>query len=417
MGPPAPDAATPGIPASLFHTGAQPQLQKTHLEQISPPPQPPTMDADYAKTQADLRAHSAVTPKYDPATGKTLDQYKPSFGSRFGRALLDAGEGFLHGGVRGAIAAPLAGAFGNKDAPGYFGKGAVNSRYFKDEAARKNTVAADTAKVGSFEDQNKQAQQEFKDKNEVYKDTMGQAYKQDLDEIKRQTNDERERHNQETEDLKQQLQAATTPEAKLKAEINARASIVKQLGLTGRDAQLYQANGKLPDDQTISRRLQIEEEKLGIERAKAARAAGEDGGQWYTSPKELADYKSRTSSLDREAGALESRKALYTEGGTADQSAQDALKRIDDRLNAIGQEKETVKQAIISNRPSKKGPAAPGAQPSAAAPKLTPIPDKQMKSPGGKIYKVGDTVPDGKGGQQTIKGFAKSPDGKVHATF
>lgn len=185
-------------------TGANPAPPPTHLSQVAPPPTPPTMSPEFSRTQEDLRARSAVTPKYDPATGKTLDQYKPSLGSRIGRAFLDFGEGFLHGGLRGAIAAPLKGAFGNKDAPGYFGKGAVSGKYFKDEKARQNTVAADKARIASFEDENKQQQQEFKDKNEVYKDELGQAYKQDVQDIKQQTADEKARQDKALDDLKQQ---------------------------------------------------------------------------------------------------------------------------------------------------------------------------------------------------------------------
>src|SRR6185312_6564 len=96
-------------------TGASVAPPKTHMEQVAPPPQAPAMDPGYAATQADLRAKSAVTPKYDPQTGQTLDKYKPSVGSRIGRAFLDAGRGFLYGGLGGMVAAPLEGAFGNKN--------------------------------------------------------------------------------------------------------------------------------------------------------------------------------------------------------------------------------------------------------------------------------------------------------------
>lgn len=478
MAPGAPDMDEPsdaansmGQFATATGTTAPAQAPGTHLSQVGPPPTPPTMDPDFAKTQADLRAKSAVTAKIDPATGKTLDQYKPSVGARIGRAFLDAGRGFLSHGLAGAISAPLEGAFGNRNAPGYYGKGAVNSQYTQDEAARQRDVVADTAKIGSFEDQQKQSQTQFKDQNDVYKDSLGNAYKQDLNDIKQQTENEKERHNQETEELKGKLQSATTPQAKLQAEIDARTAIAKQLNMTGRDAQLYRANGKMPDDDTIQRNLQIKEEELGIQRTKAAREAGTDGGQWYTTPRELADYKTGTSSLDREASALESRKALYTEGGTADKESQAALGRINARLDAIEKQKDSVKQGIISNRPSKPAAAQPSANTTPAdtsdipaaefnprtgdplagitaanndgtqatpvtgkdaqgrptisispkapvptsgnEPQLTPVPDKSVKTKGGRTLNVGDDIP----GHGKIKGFGKDAAGKINAMF
>lgn len=423
MGPPVPPELIPGRAVSpaaksltefSLATGASVTPPKTHMEQVAPPPQAPTMSPDYAATQADLRAKSAVTPKYDPQTGQTLDKYKPSVGARIGRAFLDAGRGFLYGGLGGAVAAPLEGAFGNKNSPGYYGKGAVSGQYFKDEAERQREVAADTDKIKSFEAENTRARDEFSDKNKTWKDAYDTAKNQDVEDVKQQAADEKARHDQETEYLKQQLQEATTPEAKEQAILKARTTIADQIKLRGDDRTFYLANGKIPDDRFKAREIEIRERELKLREHDAARKAGEDGGQWYTSSKELSDYKSRTSSLDREASTLESRKALYTEGGTTDQASQDALKRINDRLTAIDQEKETVKQSIISNRPNKKAPAStPANQPPAAAPKLTPIPDKSVKMPSGKVYNVGDDIP----GRGKIKGFGKGPDGKINAMF
>jgi hypothetical protein len=448
-------------------TGTTAAAPQTHLDQVGPPPTPPTMDTNYAQTQADLRAKSVVTPKVD-ANGQTLAQYKPSIGARIGRAFLDAGRGFLSHGLAGAISAPLEGAFGNRNAPGYYGRGAVNGQYNQDEAARQRDVAADTAQIGSYEDQQKQAQTQFKDQNDVYKDSLGQAYKQDVNDIKDQTAAEKARHDEATETLKKQLQDATNPQAKADAELKVRTNIAEKIGLTGREKQLYQANGKMPDDDTIQRRLKVEEGRFGLEQAREARESGTTGGQWYTSTKELSDYKDRTGSLDREASSLESRKALYTEGGTADKESQAALGRINDRLDAIDKQKDTIKQGIISNRPAKSSaapssgstppadtsdiPAAefnprtgeptagitatnpdgtPGKavvsgkkdasgrptieiqQPPAAAPQLTPVPDKTVKTKGGRVLNVGDNIP----GHGTIKGFGKDAAGKINAMF
>jgi hypothetical protein len=395
-------------------SGSAASPPQSHLDQIGKAPTPPVMDPGFANTQADLRAKSAVTQRYDPATGKVLDQYKPSMGSRIGRAFLDAGRGFLYGGLGGAIAAPLEGAFGNRNSPGYYGAGAVSSQYGRDEQARQQAVAADTAKIGSYDNQYKQAQTQFKDQNDVYKDVQGTAYKQDITDLKQQHEEEIGKRDKENADIKQQLADAKDPQAKLEAETNARSAIAKKMNLNANDTKLYVANGKLPDDQTIARKLQIEEERLGLERSKEARASAADGGQWYTTPRELADFKNRTAALDREASSIEQRRTLYTEGGTADKESQDAQKRLGDRLTAIGQEKDSIKQQIIQNRPSNRGKQQAAQPAGAASPQgMTPIPDKSIKSKGGTTYSVGDKIP----GKGTIKSFSKDKDGNPHANF
>jgi hypothetical protein len=385
----------------------------THLSQVAPLPAAPKMDPRFAETQEDLRQNSTVTPKIDPATGKTADKYREGTGGRIGRAFLDAARGFMRGGVRGAISAPLEGAFGNKNSPGYYGKGAVNRQYFVDEGARQQKVAGDTAKIASFEGEQKQKQTEFTDAEKLRNDSMKQAYDQDLIDQKQQSVDERQRHQTETEDLKRKYQDATTPEAKLQAETNARTMIANRLQLNRRDKTLYIANGKLPDDDTISRKLQIEEERIGIERSREARESRkqsvDEGGQWYTSTRELADFKNRTASLDREASSIENTKAQLTVGGTEDKSGQDMMKRADDRLNAITAQKEQVKQDIIKNRPATRGKQPAGAPQQGD---FKPITDKTAKSKSGKEYKVGDSV-NGK----VIKGFSRNGAGEIQANF
>ena len=97
--------------------------------------------------------------------------------------------------------------------------------------------------------------------------------------------------------------------------------------------------------------MKVEQGKLDIEKQKLSKQSVDEGGRWYVSTKELADYKNRTAKLDREASALEGQKASLTTTGTPDQFSQDALKRIDERLHSIDAEKEKVKQNIIDNRP------------------------------------------------------------------
>jgi hypothetical protein len=443
---PPPSAAIGKVYAN--ETAQTPAPPPTHLAQTEkdhPAPTPPVMGPDYAKTQADLRAKSAVTPKYDPATGKVLEQYQPSMRARIGRAFLDAGRGFLYGGLGGAIAAPLEGAFGNKNAPGYYGRGAVNSQYGRDEQARQQAVAADTAKIGSFEAQQKEAQTQFKDQNDVYKDVMGTAYKQDIEDQKAKYQQDTTDLKQQAQDLKEQLRSIIYDPATGKfmrgdqvyapKDFQEGAVLEVNNGIT-----TFDANGKIvkagpqtnmwlkerknqpihvhTGDKELSARdrLKINAYKrangiktdadLDPDQLDEALSAKPAGGEWAKNPQEAADYKERTTALDREATTLESRKALYTEGGTADTESQAALKRLNDRLTAINQEKEAVKQQIIQNRPAKKGNA--GGQP-----KLTPIPDKSMKTAGGKVYNIGDKVP----GRGTIKSFSKGDDGKTYANF
>jgi hypothetical protein len=146
----------------------------------------------------------------------------------------------------------------------------------------------------------------------------------------------------------------------------------------------------------------------------------------------LKNFKADTEvqSIDTEMKKLDEQRALLTEGlGVSDpamkKQAQEGLAGIDQRMQDLTTRRNAARDKYVQQQNKRQEPAQPAAQPKpqapasqpAAAPKLTPIPDKQMKSPGGRVYKVGDTVSDGKGGQQTIKGFAKSPDGKVHATF
>jgi hypothetical protein len=192
--------ATPAAPAA---PGAQP----THLSQVPDATQPPTMSPEFGQTQADLRAKSNVTPKIDPTTGKTLDKYKIGVGGRIARALKDFGLGMAtgHGLVR-STGDVLKGAFGDRDAPGYFGKGAVSSQYGRDEKQRLRDVDADKAKIGSFEDEQKQSQQEWTDSNKVRQDELKRAFEQDTGDIRRKAGEEKEQNDKTIADLKQQAQ-------------------------------------------------------------------------------------------------------------------------------------------------------------------------------------------------------------------
>lgn len=431
------------------------------------------MDPDYAATQADLRAKSAVTPKYDPQTGQTLDKYKPSVGARIGRAFLDAGKGFLYGGLGGAMAAPLEGAFGNKNSPGYYGKGAVSGQYFKDEAQRKNDVAADTDKIKSFEAENTRARDEFKDKNETYKDSLGQAYKQDVSDLKQQGTDEKAKQDkaiddlkQQANDLKDQLRSITydpqskqfkrgdqvyTPKdfqegAVLETQHGIQNGPYTQKWMQERKNQPIQIHngdkGFSAADQlrlkSYAKTNNIKLKSLSpedISDAMTQQQVDEALSKKYVDPGDsmlhgeaLQNFKNDTDvkSIDTEMKKLDEDRATYTAGLGSDdknlqQQSQQALNGIDQRVKALTERRNTARDKYVQQQNKRQEPAKPAAVPTsgnqpAAAPKLTPIPDKTVKI-NGQTFTAGAKVKAKAGEEKIIKGFAKGDDGKVHATF
>lgn len=234
-----------------------PQSPESHLSQVTPMPKPPVMNPGFAGNETDIRNRSAVTPKYDPATGKTLDKYHEGVGSRIGRAFIDL--------ARGGIPGVVEGAFGNPNDPGYYGKGAVNRQYFRDEAARQQGLSSDLARRDSFLKENEEAQKDYKNEAEWQKDETKRAYEQDVAE-------ERNRHQKESEDLaqqnadiRQQLADAKDPEAKAKAEVKARTAIADQQRLVGKERQRYILYGdKSAMDEYRAAQLAIAEERIGL---------------------------------------------------------------------------------------------------------------------------------------------------------
>ena len=485
MGPPVPPELMPGQAVSpaaksltefSLATGASVAPPKTHMEQVAPPPQAPTMSPDYAAAQADLRAKSAVTPKYDPQTGKTLDKYKPSVGARIGRAFLDAGRGFLYGGLGGAIAAPLEGAFGNKNAPGYYGKGAVSGQYFKDEAERQREVNADTDKIKSFEAENTRARDEFKDKNEVYKDSLGQAYKQDLQDVKQQNANEKATQDkaldelkQQANDLKEQLRAITYDPQKKQfmrgdqvytpKNFEEGAVLETQHGIqNGPYTQQWKAERKNQPVQihtggdkgfSAADKLRIKAyaksngiklkslDPEDISDVMTQQQVDEALSKKYVDPGDsmlhgeaLQNFKNDTEvkDIDAQMKKLDEDRATYTAGLGSDdknlqQQSQQALNGIDKRIQELAARRNAARDKYVQSQNKRQEPANP-AKPAAitpqnapaAAPKLTPIPDKSVKI-GGQTFAVGAQVKTKTGETKTIKGFAKGDDGKIHATF
>jgi hypothetical protein len=178
----APAAATPTIGQRLAN--------------FRPPPAAPQLDPGYSATQEAVRKDSVVTPKTD-AQGNTLQQYKPGFGTRLLRGVSDLFQGGIGGVVKGAV---------DPTAPGYYGKGAVNNKYTKDEIARQNRLGADKAAVTSMDDEFSQKEKGYGHELTSYNDEARAAGKADSDEIRNKyqsdLNTERTAHNKETENLR-----------------------------------------------------------------------------------------------------------------------------------------------------------------------------------------------------------------------
>jgi hypothetical protein len=166
------------------------------LANFKAPPAAPQLDPGYSAAQESVRKDSVVTPKVD-AQGNTLQQYKPGFGTRLLRGVGDLMSGGIGGVIKGAV---------DPTAPGFYGKGAVNNQYTKDEIARQNRLGADKAAVSSMDDEFNQKEKGYGHELTSYNDEARAAGKADSDEIrnKYQTdlNTERTAHNKETEDLR-----------------------------------------------------------------------------------------------------------------------------------------------------------------------------------------------------------------------
>lgn len=462
---------------------------QTQLGNLAQPPTAPAMDPDFAKTQADLRAKIPVTAKYDPVTGKTLDQYKIGTGGRIGRALQDFGMGLLNGkGLLGATGDTLRGAFGDRNAPGYYGKGAVNGQYGRDEQQRQRDVTADESRIKSFEDENTRASDTFKNQQSSWKDAFDVAHQGKEDAIRQQNADEKSRHDQETEDLKSQLQDAKDPAQKLKAESDARGAIGKQLGLTGEALQRYSLYGdKSSMDEVNAGKAKNAEDRIGlqndrnkmeqdkIDAAKAKNATtfkdsaaiDKYSDQWYLKQRDQvrkdkaealknaggkdvpqdeytsieAAYKQRTQEFENRKqqwyGQVNSGKPVTVQNtdqgipdvapkatppaDTTDIPAAEFNPRTGDPVAGITATNPdgTPGKAVVSGKKDASGRPTielqqPGATPPKPATQLAPMPDKSVKTAGGRVLNIGDNIP----GHGTIKGFGKDPTTqKVSAMF
>lgn len=321
-----PAAAAPSPTA-----GATPATAPTigqRLANFRPPPAAPQLDPNYSATQESVRKDSVVTPKVD-AQGNTLQQYKPGFGTRLLRGVSD----FMSGGIPGALQGAI-----DPRAPGFYGKGAVNNQYTKDEIARTNRLNADKAAVSSMDDEYSQKEKGYGHELTSYHNEAVAAGKADTDEIRQKyqtdLNNERTAHNTETENLRQQNNDLKDPQN----QAAARAKLADQNGVTGKERASYVLTGKLPDEETTAEKLRQAEEKIGImrdraaiEKEKADNAKAKNSAT-FKDPASIDKYSDQWYLKQRDQVRKDKAEALKNAGGNADK-AQDDYKEIENSYN------------------------------------------------------------------------------------
>lgn len=386
----APSSAAKDLGEFAAATGTAKPAAPTPLQSVGPAPQPPTASPDLAKTEADLRAHVTPTPKYDPQTGKTLDQYHPGVGSRIGRAFLDLARGGIPGVVEGAM--------GDRSQPGYYGPGAVNSQYFRDEWARQQAEGADKAKIDSLQREDTTAQRDWKNKDAAYKDNKSLANQQELalEKERSQGLTQQLRDTQaETADIKQQLADAKTPEKKINAENDARADIAKRMGLQGQAAQDYILFGDKAAMIGIDRvKIRQEEQRLGIERDKATRDKKAVNDLGYTTDEQRGINVEAPGAMKR-LSDMEMQRARRIADGIRDDNDKKDLAGIDADITATRKIVQDAAQKVRNARPTpgqKLGAATPAIdEPNTpdgtiTQPEFSPRTGAPLLPPGAKLY-------------------------------
>jgi hypothetical protein len=118
--------------------------------------------ADVARLSAQQEKLETKTPLYDPQTGKMLQQYKPSTGSRIWRGVRGGLEGIAEHGIMGG----LLGAIDPEKVTGT-AYGAPNKQYTRAEDAREQ-------QLGATDNELKTAMQTWKDVNDARKAKSGE---------------------------------------------------------------------------------------------------------------------------------------------------------------------------------------------------------------------------------------------------
>src|SRR6266496_208561 len=127
-----PDAIRSIVNAPAARPVSGDQQRQAERQQASSQLMRQMMQAD--QNSSALSAQRAALPPLSPygADNKVQKQYRPGIGSRIARGVGD----FFAGGIPGAIEGAV-----NPNAPGYYGKGAINDRYGRDVAQRGAQVA------------------------------------------------------------------------------------------------------------------------------------------------------------------------------------------------------------------------------------------------------------------------------------
>lgn len=352
--PPPNQAMMPSAPGTLAPAGMSAPAPApgtgigTKLAQMGGPPKAPVMNPGFGQASEAVRADSSPIAKNDP-------QYRMGVG---GRVLHGAGA-FLSGGIPGLIDSAV-----NPNDPNYIGKGAVNSQYSRDEAARQARLAGNQGKVASFQDEYGQAEKGYKNELTGYSDEVKANAAQDVDAIRTKGEADRTAY-QKTEsenrdriaDLKQKVADAKDPAAKLNAESKARFEIGKQAGLKGKDLQSYGlVKDWKPNDPLKARELDLKEQEIRLAKAKLAKENAGLGGMNANQSREL---KTRTSAIDEKLAA---KKQSLTESDLLRDPvmAASVSKEIDDLQN----QKNAITDEILNRAPGGKPgtPSAPAAQ-------------------------------------------------------
>ncbi len=337
---PTPDASTGSASAPATSASAPASTIGQRLMNLRQPPAAPQLDPNYSATQQAVRNDSVVTPKTD-AQGNTLPQYKPGFGTRLLRAVSDFTQGGIGGVLNGAI---------NPRSPGFYGKGAVNNQYTKDEINRQNRLAADKAATASMDDEYSQKEKGYAHELTSYNDAARAAGTADLRDIQAQREQERKDHDKAIEDLRQQLTDAKDPAAKLKAETDARQTIGAQLGLQGEALQRYTLYGdKSSMDDVNAARAKNAEDRIGImndrnkmEQEKIDNAKAKNMAT-FKDPASIDKYSDQWYLKQREQVRKDKADALKNAGGDAEK-AQGDYAEIEKAYQQRAQEFEGRKQ-------------------------------------------------------------------------
>lgn len=206
----------------------------------------PGIDTTTAALEAQRARDAKPINAYDPATGKVVAPYKPSFGQRLARGA----EGVLRGGIFTPQA--VLGAI-DPAAVGGTGYGAPNAQYGRDVQQQQSKVASDDQQLKNAADNWKATSERLKqiaaDRRALSttgKDVTGASIAQQ-DQPNKDATAAAATENAATEAKRAYNESADGKAAITAAEFQTAQKQADQLGLKGQQRTLFLANGKLPD--------------------------------------------------------------------------------------------------------------------------------------------------------------------------